>query len=71
MNRKVSLTVLIAQENRVTANFALVQPSLTDVPKILAKVVELIGGEVPPLEQLAAPPGMMKRDKSAKDKSGR
>jgi hypothetical protein len=56
LNRKVSLTILVAKENRVTANFALVQPSLTDVPQILAEVVKLIGGEVPPLEQLVPQP---------------
>ncbi|MBI3462973.1 MAG: hypothetical protein HY000_07910 [Planctomycetes bacterium] len=61
LNRKMGLTILVAKENRVTANFALVQPSLTEVPKILGEVVKLIGGEVPPLEQLVPQPGMMKK----------
>ena len=40
----------------MTANFALVQPSLqADVPRVLAEVVKLIGGKVPPVDQLAAP----------------
>ena len=37
------LTVLVAKENRVTANFALVQPAMTDGPKILAEVAKLTG----------------------------
>jgi hypothetical protein len=61
LNRKMGLTILVAKQNRVTANFALVQPSLTEVPKILGEVVKLIGGEVPPLEQLVPQPGMMKK----------
>jgi hypothetical protein len=57
LNRKVTLTVLVGKENKVTANFALVQPSVqADVPKILAQVVKLIGGKVPPLEELNPPP---------------
>lgn len=47
LNRNVNVTVLVAEANLVTANFALVQPSETDVPKILAEVVKLIGGDVP------------------------
>lgn len=65
LNRKMGLTILVAKENRVTANFALVQPSLTEVPQILAEVVKLIGGEVPPLEQLLPRPEMMKKGASA------
>jgi hypothetical protein len=56
LNRNVTLTVLVGKENRVTGNFALVQPSLqVDLPKILTSVVEVAGGEVPKLEEL---PGM-------------
>ena len=46
-NRNVNLTVLVADKGRVTANFALVQPSETDAPRILKDVVALIGGKVP------------------------
>jgi hypothetical protein len=57
LNRNVGLTVLVADKGQVTANFALVQPALTDAPAILAEVVKLIGGDAPTLEQLqAAPP---------------
>jgi hypothetical protein len=54
LNRNVSLTVLVAKDNRVTANFALVQPSVqADGPKILKAVVDALGGgEVPTLEEL-------------------
>lgn len=52
LNRKVSLTILVANENKVTANFALVQPALTDAPGILEEVVKLVGGKVPTLEEL-------------------
>ena len=49
LNRNVTLTILVGKDNRVTANFALVQPSLqADVPKVLGEVVKLIGGKVPP-----------------------
>ncbi|MGH7127121.1 MAG: hypothetical protein ACREJB_02295 [Planctomycetaceae bacterium] len=53
LNRNVTLTVLIAREGKVTANFALVQPSLqADVPRILDELVKLIGGTAPTLEEL-------------------
>lgn len=52
LNRNVTLTVIVANENEVTANFALVQPSDRDAPRILAEVVKLIGGEPPTSEDL-------------------
>ncbi len=49
----MALTVLIAKDNRVTANFALVQPSLqADLPKVLEAIAKVIGGPVPKLEDL-------------------
>lgn len=57
LNRNVTLTVLIAHQNAVTASFALVQPSLqADLPKVLQAVVETAGGEMPKLEELAGMP---------------
>lgn len=39
LNRNVTLTILIGNAGRVTANFALVQPSIaTDLPKILQEI---------------------------------
>lgn len=53
LNRNVTLTVLVSKGGRVSANFALVQPSLqADLPKILKEVVKVAGGEVPKLPEL-------------------
>jgi hypothetical protein len=63
LNRKVTLTILVGKEGKVTANFALVQPSLqADLPKILKEVVAVAGGKVPKLEDIAGAPEMMRRD---------
>ncbi|MFO0868060.1 MAG: hypothetical protein U0935_03860 [Pirellulales bacterium] len=57
LNRQVTLTILVAKEGRITANFALVQPSLqVDLPKILAAIVQVAGGEAPALDKLLANP---------------
>jgi hypothetical protein len=52
LNRNVNVTVLVANENRIVANYALIQPSETDAPKILADVVRSIGGDVPQMPQV-------------------
>ncbi|MCH7688790.1 MAG: hypothetical protein IH899_19265, partial [Planctomycetes bacterium] len=53
LNRKVTLTIVVAVDNKVTANFALVQPNVqADVPKVLKAVVKQIGGKVTTLAQL-------------------
>jgi hypothetical protein len=56
LNRHVALTVLVGKENKVTANFALVQPSMqADAPKIAKAIVEVLGGgKVPTLAELGA-----------------
>jgi hypothetical protein len=53
LNRNVTLTVLIAKDDKVTANFALVQPSIqSDGPKIFKAVVDCLGGgDVPKIAQ--------------------
>ncbi|MCA9059147.1 MAG: hypothetical protein KDA85_11630, partial [Planctomycetaceae bacterium] len=53
LNRNVSLTVLVARQGKVLANFALVQPGVeVDGPKIFQAIVAASGGgEVPPLTQ--------------------
>jgi hypothetical protein len=70
LNRNVELTILIANENRVTANFALVQPSVTEGPKIageLAKLLNQVAPTAAEFEKLAYPGGgMMARRKMAK-----
>jgi hypothetical protein len=54
LNRKVQVTVLVAKDNKVAANFALVQPSVAaDAPKIAAAIVAAVGsGKAPTLEEL-------------------
>lgn len=61
LNRKVTLTILVGNKNKVTANFALVQPSLqADLPKILEAVVKEVGGKVPKLEDIEGMPKVAK-----------
>ena len=68
LNRNVMLTILVGKEGVVTANFALVQPSLqVDLPKILASIVAVAGGQVPKLEELAG----MGRDDAPSTAAGR
>jgi hypothetical protein len=53
LNRKVQLTILVGNKDKVTANFALVQPSLqADLPKVLDAVVKEVGGKAPKLEEI-------------------
>ena len=53
LNRKVQVTALVAKDNKVTANFALVQPSTAaDGPKIAEAIVAVVGGKAPTLEEL-------------------
>ena len=53
LNRKVTMTILMANEGKVTANFALIQPSLqADAPKVLQAIVDVIGGKAPTLDEL-------------------
>lgn len=54
LNRKVTLTILVAKDNKVIANFAIVQPNETDAPKVLAPVAKLLGKPAPSLEELRA-----------------
>lgn len=58
LNRNVTMTVLVAKEGKVVANFALVQPSLSaDGPKILKEIVDALGGgKVPAIEDLMKRP---------------
>jgi hypothetical protein len=52
LNRKATLTILVAKENKVVANFAIVQPNETDAPKVLAAMAKVMGKEPPSLEEL-------------------
>lgn len=53
LNRNVTLTILVGKEGKVTANFALVQPSTqVDLPKILQEVANVAGGPTAKAEHL-------------------
>ncbi len=57
LNRSVQMTILIAKSKTVTANYALVQPSLqADLPKVVASIVEQVGGPIPELSELLDKP---------------
>lgn len=57
LNRNVAVTVLVVKENRVKANFALIQPSMNvDGPKIAAAIAEVVGRPAPSPEDLPATP---------------
>lgn len=63
LNRNVELTILVAKDSNVTANFALVQPSVTEAPKIAATLAKLIDAKPPTqdeLTKLAFPKGNMR-----------
>lgn len=63
LNRNVTLTVLVAEAGKVTANFALVQPSAqADGPSILKAIVDATGGgEVPTIDSYIGRAGMQRR----------
>jgi hypothetical protein len=54
LNRKVGLTVLVAKEGKVTANFALTQPAVSDGPKIAEAIVRHVGGKAPDVKAFDA-----------------
>lgn len=69
LNRKVQLTILVGNRDTVTANFALVQPSLqADLPKVLDAVVKEVGGKAPKLEDI---PGAMPKKEAARKGPGK
>ena len=62
LNRNVTMTILVAKDRKVTANFALTQPSAqADLPKVLESLVAVIGGTVPKLEDLEGMANMLAR----------
>jgi hypothetical protein len=66
LNRNVALTILVGNEGRVTANFALVQPSIqVDLPKVFAEIVRVVGGEVPSVADFAGPREAMRGPRQA------
>jgi hypothetical protein len=61
LNTKCMMTIVIAKENKVIANFALGQPGISDAPKIIQALAVACGDQAPPTaEELMArrnPPG--------------
>ena len=53
LNRQVAITILVAKDSKVVANFAIVQPNETDAPKVLAAVAKLLGKPTPTAEEIA------------------
>lgn len=55
-NRNLRMTIVISNQGRTTANFALQQPSVNvDVPRVLKELTRVIGGDVPKLHDLDFP----------------
>ncbi len=52
LNRNVELTILAAKEDKVTANFALVQPSLSEATAIAGEIAKLTDATPPTAEEL-------------------
>jgi len=73
LNRNVELTILVAKNNEVTANFALVQPSVTEGPKIAGELTKLIDQPAPSAEQFAkyAYPGRNAMQRMQRTPAGR
>jgi hypothetical protein len=73
LNRNVELTVLVADKNKVLANFALIQPSMSDGVKIAGEFAKALGKEPPTAEQLQeiAYPGRMNAMKRQRQEPGR
>lgn len=74
LNRNVELTILIADGDKVTANFALVQPSVSEAPKIAAELAKLIDQPAPTtdeIQKLANPSGAMRRQAAMRRNANR
>ena len=70
LNRLVTLTILLSKEDKVVANYTLVQPSLqVDLPKIVKSITEVVGGTVPSLEELIGKDAMRAMQSDRKDKA--
>ena len=48
LNREIMLTILVAKENKVAANFAILSPNETDAPRIKAAADEVLKAPVEP-----------------------
>lgn len=56
LNKECMMTILAAKDQKVLANFALVQPGIADAPKVIEALAKACGDEAPPtIEQLSGP----------------
>ena len=71
LNRKVQMTILVGKDDKVTANFSLVQPSVqADAPKIAQAIVDVLGGgQGPTIEELQKLGGPMGRPAAPRRKA--
>jgi len=46
------MTVIVAKDNKVAANFALVQPGMADAPRIISAIAKMIGDTNPPTAEV-------------------
>jgi len=69
LNREVTLTVVVGNAGRATANFALVQPGLqADGPKIAKAILDVTGGgELPDLTKFLGSPDRPAMQRPAED----
>lgn len=66
LNKECLMTIVAASENKVAANFALVQPGIADAPKVIEALARLCGDTNPPtIEELSKG-----RPASARDPDG-
>lgn len=67
LNKECMMTVIAAKDNKVTANFALVQPGIADAPKVIEALARVCGDTTPPsIADLSkqAPERGMRRDQA-------
>ncbi len=48
LNKECLMTIVVTKDNKVTANFALVQPGIADAPKVLEVLAKVCGDTNPP-----------------------
>lgn len=66
LNKECLLTIIVADDNQVHGNFALVQPGIADAEKVIAAIAKIIGDPNPPTAAALASrdkaPGRMRPD---------
>lgn len=55
LNNECMMTIVVAKDDKVTANFALIQPGIADAPKVIEALAKVSGDQNPPsIEKLDA-----------------